>query len=134
MRAVDLGVDVNFAQRLAEDSKFPDSHFDVVAAYILHHEVSAEASEKIFAEAFRVLRPGGIYFPIDFYTGSRVPPASAYGTFQEWKDHRWNNEVWRVQYRKMDFAGSLRAAGFEVNPKGPAAWYNRNNIIAVKPA
>ncbi|MDX2225301.1 MAG: class I SAM-dependent methyltransferase [Rhodospirillaceae bacterium] len=134
MRAVDLGVAVNFAQRLAEDTRFPDGHFDVVASYILHHEVPAEASRKIMAEAFRVLRPGGVYFPIDFYTGNRRPPDSAYGNFQEWKDHRWNNEVWRIEYRQMDFAGALSAAGFAVNEDGPAAWYNKANIIAVKPA
>ena len=134
MRAVDLGVDVNFAQRLAEDTSFPDNHFDAVTSYILHHEVPAEASRKIVAEAFRVLRPGGVYFPIDFYTGNRRPPDTAYGNFQEWKDHRWNNEVWRIEYRQMDFAGALRTAGFTVNEDGPAAWYNKANIIAVKPA
>lgn len=92
MRAVDLDVDVNFAQRLAEDSKFPDNHFDIVTSYILHHEVTAEASKQIIAEAFRVLRPGGVYFPIDFFTGGRRR-ATAHGTFREWVDHRWNNEV-----------------------------------------
>ncbi|MBM3513611.1 MAG: class I SAM-dependent methyltransferase [Alphaproteobacteria bacterium] len=134
MRAVDLNVEVHFAQRLAEDSKFPDGHFDVVASYILHHEVPAEASRKIMAEAFRVLRPGGVYFPIDFYTGNRQMPSTAYGNFQEWKDHRWNNEIWRIEYRQMDFPGALKAAGFAVNQDGPAAWYNKANIIGVKPA
>ncbi len=46
MRAADIGVDVNFAQRLAEDTKFPDGYFDIVTSYILHHEVTAEASSR----------------------------------------------------------------------------------------
>ncbi|MEQ9446903.1 MAG: class I SAM-dependent methyltransferase, partial [Rhodospirillaceae bacterium] len=71
MRAVDQGVAVNFAQRLAEDTKFPEGHFDIVASYIVHHEVPADVSRAIFKEANRILRPGGIYFPIDFYTGGR---------------------------------------------------------------
>ncbi len=69
MRAVDQGVDVNFVQGLAEETDFPDNHFDIVASYILHHEIPAETSRAVFAEAHRVLRPGRLYFPIDFFTG-----------------------------------------------------------------
>jgi SAM-dependent methyltransferase len=133
MRAVDLEVDVNFAQRLAEDSKFPDNHFDIVTSYILHHEVTEEASKQIIAEAFRVLRPGGVYFPIDFYTGGR-PRATAHRTFMEWVDHRWNNEVWRPDYAALDFPGEMAKVGFDVNEKGPAAWTRHQNLLGVKPA
>ena len=118
MRAVDLNVEVNFAQRLAEDTKFPDNHFDIVASYILHHEVTAEASKQIFAEAFRVLRPGGVFFPIDFTTGGKAR-ANAFGTFMRWIDQRWNNEVWRAEYSSVDFPGEMRKVGFDVNEKRP---------------
>lgn len=133
MRAVDLNVDVNFAQRLAEETKFPDNHFDIVTSYLLHHEITAEASKQIFAEALRVLRPGGVYFPIDFYTGGH-PRATAYGTFSQWVDHRWNNEVWRLEYATVDFPGEMRKVGFDVNEKGPAASRRRSNVIGTKPA
>lgn len=73
MRAVDIGVDVNFAQRLAEDSQFPDNHFDLATNNIMFHEVTTEAAHQILAESYRVLRPGGVYYPIDFYTGNPVP-------------------------------------------------------------
>ena len=131
MRAVDLAVGVNFAHRLAEDTKFPDNHFDIVTSYILHHEVTEEVSKQIFAEAFRVLRPGGVYFPIDFYTGGR-PPATAFDTYREWTDHRWNNEVWRLEYAALDFPGEMRKAGFDVDEEGPAAWYRPKNLIGIK--
>ena len=65
-RAVDLGQEVHFAQRLAEDTKFPDGHFDVVNAFILFHEVPLEAQAEILKEVFRVLRPGGIFNVFDF--------------------------------------------------------------------
>jgi ubiquinone/menaquinone biosynthesis C-methylase UbiE len=135
MRAVDENVDVNFAQRLAEDTRFPDNHFDIVASYILHHEVPAEASRQIIAEAFRVLRPGGVYVPIDFHTGgqSRRPP-NAFNSYQLWKDHRWNNEVWRIEYQDMDYFGHMEKVGFQVNRKGPRVWFNRTNVLATKPA
>ena len=135
MRAVDQGVAANFAQRLAEDTKFPDGHFDIVASYILHHEMPAEASRNVIAEAFRVLRPGGVYVPIDFFTfGQPRRPANAYSTYQRWKDHRWNNEVWRIEYEEMDYFGHMENVGFNVNRQGPAAWAHRNNVVATKPA
>ncbi len=134
MRAVDEGVAVNFAQRLAEDTKFPDNHFDIVAAYIMHHEMPAEASRKVIAEAFRVLRPGGVYVPIDFFTGGeRRRPKNAYGTYQTWKDHRWNNEVWRIEYEEMDYFGHMAKVGFQVNRQGPPVWAHKSNVVATKP-
>lgn len=133
MRAVDQGVDVNFTQRLAEDTKFPDSHFDIVTSYILHHEIPADISRAVFKEANRVLRPGGLYFPIDFYTGGRRGVPGAFSQYQEWKDHRWNNEVWRIEYKEMDFAGDMESAGFDVNKEGSPAWNSNRNIYGTKP-
>jgi hypothetical protein len=74
-----------------------------------------------------------VYFPIDFYTGGRRR-ATAHGTFREWVDHRWNNEVWRLDYAGVDFPGEMAKAGFDVNETGPAAWTRRQNVIGVKPA
>ena len=85
MRSVELNVDTNFSQQLAEKTKFPDNHFDVVTSYILHHEVPEDISIKIVNEAFRVLRPGGLFFPIDFLTGGRSPN-NAWFTFKKWID------------------------------------------------
>ena len=133
MRAADLAVEVNFAHRLAEETKFPDNHFDIVTSYILHHEVTAEATEQIIAEAYRVLRPGGVFFPIDFYTGGKRP-RNAWGTFSMWIDHRWNNEVWREEYDSVDFPRVMRAVGFDTTEEGPAAWRQRYNVLGVKPA
>ena len=59
MRARDLGVDINFAQRLAEDTKFEDGYFDIVTSYIINHELPQEANKAVIAEAYRVTRPGG---------------------------------------------------------------------------
>ena len=134
MRAVDQGVAVHFKQALAEDTGFPDNHFDIVASYILHHETPAESSRQIFAEAHRVLRRGGLYFPIDFYTGGSRGVPGPYSQYVEWKDHRWNNEVWRMEYRHMDFAGDMEKAGFDVNKEGSPAWYSNRNIFGTKRA
>jgi len=122
MRAVDLGVDVNFAQRLAEDTKFPDGHFDIVTSYILHHEIPEETSKQVTEEAYRVLRPGGVFYPIDFYTGLFPQDKSPWGKVRWWWTYRWNQEVWYPEYARFDFPAAMRATGFEVNEKGPPAW------------
>jgi ubiquinone/menaquinone biosynthesis C-methylase UbiE len=134
MRAVDIGVDVNFAQRLAEDSQFPDNHFDLATNNIMFHEVTTEAAHQILAESYRVLRPGGVYYPIDFYTGNPVPKG-VYSTFRQWWDSRWNGEPWRLGYAKFDMASAMRKAGFIVNEDGPPSRRgSRRNIMGVKPA
>ena len=133
MRAVDLGVELHLAQRLAEDTKFPDGHFDIVASYILHHEVTAQATIDISKEVFRILRPGGVYVPYDFYTAAKRVKTTPYYMYSMWKDHRWNHEVWREEYRKLDFSQTFRDAGFEVNESGPAGWRFDSNFLATKP-
>lgn len=134
MRAVELDVAVNFAQRLAEDTKFPDNHFDMVASYILHHELPEEISIAVTKEMHRILRPGGIFFPIDFKTGSARGNGSAYARYSQWKDHRWNEEVWRQEYDKFDFPKAMTDAGFEVTREGPPAWRSRYNLLGTKKA
>ena len=121
MRAVDVGVDVNFVQRLAEDTKFPDDHFDIVTSYIMHHEVTADAARSIFREAHRIARPGGYYYPIDFRSGRQAMPHNAYMAFSIWNDHRWNSERWSLEFRGLDFEGEMEKAGFWLNPNAKAA-------------
>ena len=134
MRAVEMDVEVHFAQRLAEATQFPDNHFDIVGSYILHHEVPEVISKEIAKEVHRILRPGGVFLPVDFYTGTARGRQGAYALYSQWKDHRWNEEVWREEYRKMDFAKALRDAGLEVNEEGPPAWRSRHNLMATKAA
>ena len=56
-RAAAMGQDINFALMNAEETSFPDGHFDLVVSHILLHETSGKAMPRIFAEAHRVLRP-----------------------------------------------------------------------------
>jgi len=142
MRANDLGVAANFRHALAEDCKFPDGHFDIVTSYILHHEVTKEASEQIVKEAHRVLRPGGIYYPIDFNTNGTqmIGGPSAYGKLREWITYRWNHERWLLDYNAFDQPGEMKKVGFEVHngPNTGLDSYNSGyagaNIVGVKKA
>ena len=47
MRAVDMGVPVNFRQALSEKTGFPDNHFDLVISHLLHHEVTIDLARAL---------------------------------------------------------------------------------------
>jgi len=134
-RAVKMGLDVNFRQALAEDSKFPDNHFDIVTSYIMHHEVDPVTHEAILKEAFRVLRPGGVFRPIDFVTVGN-PSYTERGTISNkasgYQDHRWNNEVWSPSYRQTDLPALFKKVGFTDLTAGANG--NFQNVYGYKPA
>ncbi|MFL2771444.1 MAG: class I SAM-dependent methyltransferase [Rhodospirillaceae bacterium] len=134
MRAVDLGIDVNFAQRLAEDTKFPDNHFDMVTAFILFHEVTIEAANEIIREVHRVLRPGGKFLAIDGSFLVRKPRNTAYARWRVWWTDQWNTEVHYIPYAEYDFSNAFKAAGLNVSStKGPKYAGSQNYIVGVKP-
>lgn len=114
MRAADLGVDVHFAQRLAEDTKFPDNHFDIVIANILFHEVNPDGAKAIFREANRVLRPGGVFVPREQRFVSPVARKTPGSKFRNWWNDRWNHEVWSLTYLSLDHPAEMKNAGLEV--------------------
>jgi SAM-dependent methyltransferase len=116
-RAVELATPVHFAQRLAENTKFPDGYFDVVSAQILFHEVSDDAAADIVAEAWRVLRPGGVFDIIDFDAEREFTP---YAEYRMWADHHYNNEPWEIDYYNRPFIAMLEGQGFTVTFDTPA--------------
>jgi SAM-dependent methyltransferase len=134
MRGVDMGLECNFAQRLAEDNRFPDNHFDLVVSYIMFHEMPQAVTQQVIKETYRVLRPGGVFFPVDFKTGKQEPKASPQRSFALWWDHRWNNEPWRFEFTSRDFGDSIASAGFKVNEDFKSARRGHGSVMAVKPA
>ena len=134
MRAADLGIDVNFAQRLAEDTKFPDNHFDIVTAFILFHEVTIDAANEIIQEAHRVLRPGGKFLALDGSFLVRQPRKTAYNRWRTWWTDQWNSEVWYIPYAEYDFTTAYKRAGFTVgSAKGPQYSGGLDYIVGIKP-
>jgi len=141
MRATELGVDVNFRQVLGEATGFPNGYFDMVLTRIILHEVPNTKNTEIMKEISRVLRSGGTYYPLDFYT-SRPPPKDAYGRFHRWWDHRWNGEVWALEHMDYDLPADLEGVGMAVTLDGPGApmmlgssrYRPRPNLFATKRA
>ena len=133
MRAADVGIDVNFAQRLAEDSGFPDNHFDIVVANILFHEVTTDAANDIFKEMHRVLRPGGTFYPIEaVFTWPRPRDTIWTHYFQWWNTH-WNTEVWSAAYADYDYFTAMQRAGLDVRTDGASPFPRKKHMVAVKP-
>ncbi|MCB2106883.1 MAG: class I SAM-dependent methyltransferase [Rhodobacteraceae bacterium] len=132
MRANDIGIGANFRQALAEETGFPDGYFDIVTSYIMHHEVPAEKTIEIINEAHRVTRPGGVYVPLDFATTGKLeaPPARLHAM---WWDHRWNNEVWSVSYRSINFTDEIAKRGFKAidGLKPLAPQFGERNFVRV---
>ena len=142
MRAVDMGVDVNFRHALSEDTGFPDNYFDVVTSYLLHHEITEEATYGTINETARILRPGGLYFPVDVYTnpGRRRIDGTGMRHIRDWMTYRWNHERWWYDYQRADFNGAMERAGLTIIESGPKAEVSSmvsqnggiNNIVGVK--
>jgi ubiquinone/menaquinone biosynthesis C-methylase UbiE len=134
--AVKKNIDVHFAQRLAEDTKFPDNHFDIVSNFVMFHEVDAPAAKKIVSEIFRILRPGGVFNHADSQTEGnpkRPLPRTIPIKARLWENHRHNVETWALDYAHTDFPQLMRSAGFDVDLPMKLAW-KVVPVIGIKPA
>ena len=123
-----LGQPVRFVQGLAEDTGLEGGSADIVTVYLLFHEVPAEIGKAIIAEAFRLLRPGGVFNVVDFSNGG---PRPAYDRYTRWVDYKFNNELWSLEFVNSDFRGNLRGAGFVV--EGDAGGSGITHYVARKP-
>ncbi len=93
----------------AEATGFADGCFDVVTMQFVAHELPRTATQAIFAEALRVLRPGGALALVDNNPQSPVIQALPPVLFTLMK----STEPWSDDYYTFDLAAALRAAGFE---------------------
>jgi SAM-dependent methyltransferase len=112
----------------AEDTKLPDNSFDVVALQFVTHELPAFASKAIFAEALRLLRPGGAIALVDNNPKSQViqnlPPV----LFTLMK----STEPWSDDYYTFDIEAALQGVGF-APPVTVASDPRHRTIVARKP-
>ncbi|BAY09485.1 class I SAM-dependent methyltransferase [Calothrix sp. NIES-2098] len=112
----------------AEDTKLPDNSFDLVTLQFITHELPGYASKAIFAEALRLLRPGGAIALVDNNPKSSViqnlPPV----LFTLMK----STEPWSDDYYTFDIEATLQAVGF-AQPVTVASDPRHRTIVARKP-
>lgn len=70
---------------------------------------------------------------MDTYARRPIGRRTARGMFSLWWIHRWNQEVWTIEYSELDSAAAMRDAGFSVNEQGPGAWPGyKYNLLGTK--
>lgn len=112
----------------AENTGLPDKSFDLVTIQFVTHELPGYVSQEIFAEAKRLLRPGGYIALVDNNPRSPViqnlPPV----LFTLMK----STEPWSDDYYTFDIEAALQAVGFAPPITVPSDPRHRT-IIARKP-
>lgn len=94
---------------VGEDSGLADESADLVTSYAIHHELPPRVITAWFAQAYRLLRPGGMLLMAD------VPRYADLDRMAAWRFDwaaKWGGEpFWRAS-AQMDLGEGARAAGF----------------------
>ena len=109
-RASSMGIDVRFAQMDVTSLTYPDNHFDVVFSSMLLHELPLKDIRAYIKEAFRVLKPGGLFLTMELAPNTKL---SAYDQFNLDWDCYYNNEPFYKAFRDQDYAELCATAGFD---------------------
>jgi ubiquinone/menaquinone biosynthesis C-methylase UbiE len=103
-KALAAGLSIDFHRGSACKQPYPDNRFDRVLSGFMFHHLPDEDKRRAAAEAFRVLRPGGEFYLLDF-----GKPHTLYGELVSWA-LRWTEEM-DENVRGL-LPDRLRAAGF----------------------
>lgn len=104
------GLPVHFSQQNAEQTDFPDGHFDLIVSSFFFHEVPLKATRRILRECHRLLAPGGLMVHMELPNEAAV---SAYENFFWNWDTANNNEPNYTVFRAQDPIALCTEAGFE---------------------
>jgi ubiquinone/menaquinone biosynthesis C-methylase UbiE len=96
-----------YVEAWAEHMPLPDKHFDLVHTSAAMHEMDPEQLQQIFAEVYRVLKPGGYFALVDFHqpTNPLMMPGIALFFWLFETETAW-------QLLATDLVEKLQSAGF----------------------
>jgi SAM-dependent methyltransferase len=109
-RAESLGLAVHYSQQNAEHTDFADDSFDIVCSSFFLHEHSIAVTRRVFKEAHRILKPGGIMVHMELPPDSETTPY--YSFYLNW-DAYYNNEPHYAAFRALDLHKEVLRAGFK---------------------
>lgn len=109
-RAKSMGWDVAFQQADATNLPFEDESQDVVFSSMFLHELPADAIRKALAEAYRVLKPGGLMVHMELPPNDQMTAFD--GFYLDW-DCWYNQEPFYKGYRDLGNANLCAEAGFD---------------------
>jgi ubiquinone/menaquinone biosynthesis C-methylase UbiE len=95
----------------AEAMPFRDESFDVVTSVYLFHELPKPVRHQVYAEMYRVLRPGGLLVIQD---SAQLSDGPGLAYFLAQFSHEFH-EPFHAGYLRDDIAAGLCACGFEVD-------------------
>ncbi len=98
---------IRFLQRDAAATDLEAESFGVVTSTMFLHEMPVKHVNAVFAEAHRVLEPGGLMIHLDF-----LPPDDEFLHYLHLGHSRRNNEPWMKTLAEMGVAGAMEKAGF----------------------
>lgn len=104
-----LGKDWHLIVGIGEDTGLPDESFDLVTSYAVHHEIPPKAIEAMFAEAYRLLRPGGTVLMADVGRYRDLDKLTAWRF--DWTARYGGEPFWRAT-ATLDFVPLAEKAGF----------------------
>ncbi|MBD2612481.1 MAG: class I SAM-dependent methyltransferase [Nostoc sp. GBBB01] len=100
---------INWLHAQAESTGLPNASFDLVSVFLMFHELPQSAARQIFAEARRVLRPGGYLAIMDMNPKSEVykkMPAYILTLLK-------STEPYLDEYFALDIEQAIIEAGFQ---------------------
>ena len=100
---------INWLHAAAESTGMPDNSYDLVSIFLMCHELPQSATQKIFVEARRVLRPGGHLTIMDMNPQSEIYKKMPTYVFTLLK----STEPYLDDYFTLDMEKSLIDAGFK---------------------
>ncbi len=119
-------------QRAAENTGFESGSFDLVASYIILHEMPAAAIRAAFVEAFRLLEPGGQMLMSDVTPYRTMDKMGVWRA--DWMANRGGEPYWR-EAASLDWSAAARDAGFmDVSEGGLNGAAYPWVVIGTKPA
>jgi len=108
-RATKLGQAVHFKQMNATALDYEDESFDIVCSSMFLHELPNKDIRGYLAEAYRVLKPGGLLWNMELPPNSAMQPYESF--YLDW-DSYYNSEPFYKGFRDQDYRELVRTAGF----------------------